>query len=262
MASGKASKRRRAAQQAAAPPPVRRGGQARTDRRVWIAAAAAAAIALAVVIGIVSTRGDGGDVAAGSTLPDAAEVTALFRGVPQQGVALGEAAAPVTLVEFIDMQCPFCRQFGVEVLPDVLEKHIRTGKVRMEIRGLTFVGPDSERGMRAVLAAGKQNHLFDLMELIYFNQGPENSGWLSQDFVEAAARSIPGLDPTQLVADMDSGEVSDLLAEHAADAKRRGVNSTPTILVGKTGGELAVVDLASPTDAAAVEQAIADAQKG
>ena len=259
MASGKASKRRRAAQQAAASAPVRRGGQARADRRVWIAAAAAAAIAIAVVIGIVSTRGGDGDVAAGSTLPDAGEVTALFRGVPQQGVALGKPTAPVTLVEFIDMQCPFCREFEVEVLPDAIRKHIRTGKVRMEIRGLTFVGPDSERGMRAVFAAGKQNHLFDLMELIYFNQGPENSGWLSQDFVESAARSIPGLDPTQLVADMDSGEVSDLLAEHAADAKRRGVNSTPTILVGKTGGDLAVVELASPTDAAGLEKAIADA---
>jgi protein-disulfide isomerase len=258
MASGKASKRRRAAAQAP-PVPARGGRPTRADRRLWIAAAAAAAIVLAVAIGIVSTRGGDDDVTPGSTLPDAAEVTALFRGVPQQGVALGSATAPVTLVEFIDMQCPFCREFEVEVLPGLIEKHIRTGKVRMEIRGLTFVGPDSERGMRAVLAAGVQNHLYELMELIYFNQGPENSGWLSQDFVEAAARSIPGLDATRLVADMDSGEVSDLIEEHAADAERRGVNSTPTILVGKTGGELTAVDLASPTDAAAVEQAIADA---
>lgn len=258
MASGKASKRRRAAAQAP-PVPTRGSRPRRADRRIWIAAAAAAAIALAVAIGIISTRGGDDDVTTGSTLPDAAEVTALFRGVPQQGVALGSATAPVTLVEFIDMQCPFCREFEVEVLPGLIEKHIRTGKVRMEIRGLTFVGPDSERGMRAILAAGGQNRLYELMELMYFNQGPENSGWLSQDFVEAAARSIPGLDATRLVADMDSGEVSDLIEEHAADAERRGVNSTPTILVGKTGGELTAVDLASPTDAAAVEQAIADA---
>ena len=259
MASGKASKRKRAAQQAAAPAPVRRGGQRRADRRLWIAAAGAAAIVLAVVIGVVSTRGGETDVAAGSTLPDAAEATALFRGIPQQGVTLGRATAPVTLVEFVDMQCPFCRDFEVEVLPKLVEQQVRTGKLRVEIRGLTFVGPDSERGMRAVLAAGLQNHLYELMELLYFNQGPENSGWLSQDVVEAAARSIPGLDPSRLVADMDSAEVSELIAAHAEDAKRRGVNSTPTVLVGKTGGELAIVELTSPTDAATVEKAIAAA---
>ncbi|HEX4931250.1 MAG TPA: thioredoxin domain-containing protein [Gaiellaceae bacterium] len=259
MASGKASKRRRAAQQALPHAPVLRGTPMLADRRVWIAAATAAAIALAVVIGIVSTRGGGGDVPPGSTLPEAAEATALFRDISQQGVALGRVGAPVTLVEFIDMQCPFCREFEVDVLPTLIEKHVRSGKVRIEIRGLTFLGPDSERGMRAVLAAGRQNRLFEVMELLFFNQGPENSGWLSQDLVEAAARSIPGLDAARLVADMETGEVSDLIAEHADDAKRRGVNSTPTILVGKTGGELTRVDLASPSDIAGVERAIAAA---
>jgi protein-disulfide isomerase len=262
MASGKASKRRRAAQRALPPTPARRGAPTRSDRRIWIAAAAAAAIAIAAIVGIVSTRGGGeADVAAGSTLPEAAEVAALFRGIPQEGIALGRDDAPVTLVEFIDMQCNFCREFEVEVLPTLVEKHVRTGKVRIEIRGLTFVGPDSVRGMRAVLAAGRQNRLFELMELMYFNQGQENTGWLSQDLVEAAARSVPGLDPSQLVGDMDKGEISDLIEEHAADAKRRGVNSTPTVLVGKTGGELTKVDLTSPSDVAGVERAIAAAQK-
>ena len=261
MASGKASKRRRAAQQAAVQISARRNTQARADRRVWIAAAAAAAIALAVAIGIISTSDGETDAATGSTLPDAAEATALFRGVPQQGVALGSATAPVTLVEFVDMQCPFCRDFEVQLLPSLVEKQVRTGELRVEIRGLTFVGPDSERGMRAVLAAGLQNHLYELLELLYFNQGPENSGWLSQDVVEAAARSIPGLDPSRLVADTNSAEVSELIAAHKEDARQRGVNSTPTVLVGKTGGELAAVDMASPTDAAAVREAIATASK-
>jgi protein-disulfide isomerase len=261
MASGKASKRRRAAQNALPPAPVRRGTRPRADRRIWIAAATLAAIALAVVIGIVSTRGGDGNVAAGSTLPEAAEAVAVFRGISQQGVALGRAGAPVTLIEFIDMQCPFCREFEVGVLPTLVEKWVRTGKVRIEIRGLTFVGPDSERGMRASFAAGRQNRLFEVMELMYFNQGAENSGWLSQDLVEAAARSAPAVDVTRLVADMDSDAISDLLEEHADEAKQRGINSTPTILVGKTGGELTKVDLASPSDVTSVERAIAAALK-
>lgn len=261
MASGKASKKRRAAERAAPRVPARRPTGQRADRRIWVAAAAAAAVVLAVVIGIVSTRGGGGDLTEGATLPEAAQAAALFEGIPQEGVVLGRPEAPVTLVEFIDMQCPFCREFAVEALPSVIDDRIRKGDVRMEIRGLTFIGPDSERGLRAVLAAGLQNRAYEVMELLYYNQGAENAGWLSDDLVAAAARSVPGVDPTRLVDDMDSGAVSDLIEEHAAEAERRGVDSTPTVLVGKTGGELKAVELESTSDPAAVERAIAAALK-
>lgn len=257
MASGKASKRRRAEQRIQAP--VRRS--ARTggvDRRVWVAAGVAAALVVAVVAGVVTTRGgDGAQVAAGSTLPGAAEVTAVFDGSAQDGVALGPADAPVTLIEFVDMQCPFCREFEVEVVPALIEKYVRRGSLRIEMRGLSFIGPDSERGLRAVLAAGQQDRLFGMKALLFANQGAENAGWLGQDLVEAAGRSLPGLDVARLADDMSSDAVSEQLADHAAEAKRRGVNSTPTILVGKTGEEPRLVQLSSASDLAAIEQAIA-----
>ena len=260
MASGKASKRRRAAERVQVPVPRGTRTGRGVDRRIWVAAAVVAAIVAAIVAGIVTTRGGDADVATtGATLADAADVTAVFDGVPQQGVALGEATAPVTLVEFVDMQCPFCREFEVEVMPTLIEKHVRPGKVRIEMRGLGFIGPDSERGMRAVLAAGEQNQLFGMKALQFANQGAENAGWLSQDFVETAARSLPGLDVARLVQDMNSSTVSEQFADHAAEAKRRGVNSTPTILVGKTGEDPKLVQLESPSDLAAIERAIAAA---
>ncbi len=260
MASGKVSKRRRAAERVQVPVP--RGTPARrgVDRGVWVAAAVAAALVVAVVVGIATTRGgDADQVAAGSTLADAADVTAIFDGIAQDGVALGRADAPVTLVEFVDMQCPFCREFEVAVMPTLIEKHVRPGKLRIELRGLSFLGPDSERGIRAVLAAGEQDVLFGIKALLFANQGAENAGWLSQDLVEAAGRSLPGLDVGRLVGDMSSGAVSEQLDEHAAEAKRRGVNSTPTILVAKTGEEPQLVQLDSPSDLASIEQAIAAA---
>ena len=96
--------------------------------------------------------------------------------------------------------------------------------------------------------------------LLFANQGVENSGWLDQELVEAAARSIPGVDVPRLVEDMDSSSVTDQIAEHATDAKLRGVRSTPTIFVGPTGGELQQVQLSSPSDVAAIEEAIAAAR--
>lgn len=260
MASGKASKRRRAEQRVQAPVPRSARPGAGVDRRVWVGAAVAAALVLAVVAGVVTTRGGGGEqVAAGSTLPGAAEVTAVYDGIAQDGVALGPADAPVTLVEFADMQCPFCREFEVDVLPALIEKHVRPGRLRIELRGLSFLGPDSERGMRAVLAAGQQDRLFGMKALLFANQGAENSGWLSQALVEAAGRSLPGLDVARLVDDMSSDAVSEQRADHAAEAERRRVNSTPTILVGRTGEEPRLVQLSSASDLAAIEQAIAAA---
>jgi protein-disulfide isomerase len=260
MASGKASRRRRAAEHA-------RAQQVATKPRVsravlWGAVAGALALALVVSVGIGLARSDEKEpgASAGATLPGAADATAAVARIPQRGLVLGKADAPVTLVEFIDLQCPFCRDFTVEALPTVIERHVRTGNVRLEVRGLAFLGPDSERGMRAAFAAARQNRMYELIELLYYQQGAENSGWLTQDLVEAAARSLPGIDVARLAQDMDSGAISDLLSRHADEAERRGVDGTPTIFVGPTGGELTRVELAGATDVEALEQAIAAAQ--
>lgn len=260
MASGKASRRKRAALQAKQAQAVR-NQRPLVDRRRWVLLTVGAALLVAVVVGAVLARSSGseGVSADGATLTSGPDASAVFKGIPQQGTVLGRESAPVTVVEFVDLQCPFCREFAVESLPTLIEKHVRTGKARLELRGLSFVGPDSERGLRAALAAARQNRMFEFTELLYFNQGAENSGWLSQDMVEAAARSLRGLDVTGLVADMDSGAVSDLMHEHADEAELRGVDSTPTIFVGPTDGELKHVAIESPTDLAAVEEAIAAA---
>lgn len=257
MASGKASRRKRAAQKMEAP--ALKGRRPSVDRRRWVLVAVAAAILVAVVLGAALARSGSETVEGGETLTDGPAAAAVFKGIPQSGDALGRPNAPVTLVEFVDLQCPFCREFAVESMPTLVEKHVRTGKVRIELRGLVFLGPDSERGMRAALAAARQNRMFEFTELLYYNQGAENAGWLSQEMVEAAARSLPGIDVARLVDDMDSDAVSDLLDEHADEAERHGVNSTPTILVGATGGELKRVAIDSPSDLATVEQAIAAA---
>jgi hypothetical protein len=66
--------------------------------------------------------------------------------------------------------------------------------VKVAARQIAFIGPDSERGRAAAIAAAEQDRLFDDTQLLYLNQGPENSGWLSDQLVDAAAASIPGLD--------------------------------------------------------------------
>jgi protein-disulfide isomerase len=263
MAKGKATKRKRATQRRAPARAVQSKRAARRpkagDRRVWVLGAVIAAIVVAVLVGAVLSRGDEGSSVDAGPLPGTEQAVPVFAGIPQAGVVLGPPDAPVTLVEFIDLQCPFCRDFALHSVPAIVEKHVRTGKVRYELRALAFLGPDSERGLRAVLAAARQDRMFELTELLFYNQGPENTGWLTEDLVEAAAGSLPGVDVARLLEDMDSSAVSKLIEEHADEAERRGVRGTPSIFVGPTGGELKRVQLESVTDVAPVDEAIAAA---
>jgi protein-disulfide isomerase len=61
------------------------------------------------------------------------------------------------------------------VLPVLIHDYVREGKLRIVFRGLTFIGPDSEKALRAALAAGEQNRLWHVVDLFYRHQGPENS---------------------------------------------------------------------------------------
>jgi protein-disulfide isomerase len=253
MAKAKRVRKQRAAAEAAkagrrTPPPV--GVQKRPPSTwAWIALAVLIAGAFAAVLILASTLGADDapkpQVTAGGELTYADETAQMLQGVPQDGVAIGDPEAPVTLVEFADLQCPFCAQWATEAFPAYVDEYIRDGKVRVEFRPLTFIGEDSDRAARLAVAAGNQNKLWNVVELMYRNQGSENSGWVSDDFVAALGRSVPGLDIDQWLADADTDAVSTVIDDAQAQAEQEGVNSTPSFLIGKTGEQLEPVDVTS-----------------
>jgi protein-disulfide isomerase len=258
MPSGKVSKQRRQSAKAA-PPPIRAKGSPRRRQaspRVLLAGGAiAAAIVVAVVLTVVLRGGSSpslakvptvGSIAAG--LPGAADVEALFKGIPQHGTTLGRSSAPVTMREFIDPQCPYCQEFETQVLPSIVTTYVRAGKLRIEMEPWAFIGPDSVRGQAAELAAAEQNKIFNYAEVLYDNQGEENTGWLTDSMVAAAATSIPGLRVHVLLNARTSAAVkaAQKRVDDLADTDK--VNSTPTLYVGKTGTKGLKVNLASATD--------------
>jgi protein-disulfide isomerase len=196
-----------------------------------------------------------------NALPSATDVNRLLKGIPQHGNVLGSPNAPVTLVEYIDLQCPACQVFETQAMPKLIVRYVRTGKVKVEARPIAFIGPDSERGRSAALAAGEQNRFFDFSQLLYFNQGVENSGWLNDAMVKAAAASIPGLDVPRLLSARDSSTIT--AQERAFDgrANQDDVTQTPTVLVGRSGGPLRVVSMQSSADTGSISAAIESAQR-
>jgi protein-disulfide isomerase len=202
---------------------------ARRRRLTRLAAVLAAAAVVVAGLIVVSGSGDG----TAQQTRGVSESRAMLAGIPQKGLMLGNPKAPVRVVEFADLQCPFCRDYSVNVMPRLVEDYVRTGKVRMEFRALAFIGPDSVRAARVVEAAGRQNKLWNLADLVYFNQGRENSGYATDAFLRRLAGAVPGLDVGRVFAERDGAAVSAQL--NAADGLAAGsaVNETPTFLVGR-----------------------------
>jgi protein-disulfide isomerase len=194
-----------------------------------LAAVAALVVTLAVVAG--SSVGERGQSPARADFGVAAQIADL-RGVPQNGVALGAPDAPVTMVEFADLQCPFCREYHEQVLPTLLERYVKTGKLRLELRLLRFIGPDSDALARTAAGAAAHDRMWQVVGLAYDRQGIENSGYADQAFLDA------------LVADAGLGSVDarqpaeDVVVAAERKAHHARIDSTPSFLVGPTGGRL------------------------
>jgi protein-disulfide isomerase len=206
-------------------------------------AAAAIVVALILISSGGSSKGNGGS--AGRPLEHVAEVNNLFKGIPQSGRVLGRSDAPVTMVEFADLQCPFCAQYAQDALPTVVSRYVRAGKVKLELRLIAIIGPDSGKARRMAAAAQRQNRLWNFAELFYRNQGEENSGYVTDPFLRLVASSVPGLDVNRAFSDRNSAAVQALLADNDAGASARSVNSTPTFFAGRSGQSLAQLNPSS-----------------
>lgn len=143
----------------------------------------------------------------------------------------------MTLQFFGDLQCPTSRAFTLELLPSLISRWVRMGRLRVEYRALRTATPNAEAFMAqqaAALAAGMQRKLWNFIEYFYHEQGRENSGYATEGFLLSLAEQTPGLDVKQW--NKDRRETS-LAAEVATDeqaAARQGLHETPSLLVGPT----------------------------
>jgi protein-disulfide isomerase len=186
-----------------------------------------------------------------SNLNMVSSINEMLSGIPQQGTAIGNPKAKVTMVEFADPQCSACAQFSEEGLPELFQNYVRTGKLRIVYQGQTFVDTmvkpnvnDSDRLLRAALAAGKQSKLWNIIEIVYANQGGEDTGYPTDSYLSSVATAA-GVDPS--IA-LDAQSDQSLAAPIKASAKlfaASGFSSTPSLLLGRTGQKPSVKLVAS-----------------
>lgn len=189
------------------------------------------AVAVAAVLASVVIAGGG----SGTSTKTTSETSAL-KGIAQSGLTLGSPKAPVTIVEFADLQCPFCAAYARDVLPGVIDRHVRTGRLRLELQVLAFLGEDSLRGGAMAAAAARQDRLWPFADAFYRSQGQENSGYATDDFLRRTAEATPGLDVERAFGDRDDPRVLDLLGEAERAAGALGTDHTPAFYLRSGDG--------------------------
>jgi protein-disulfide isomerase len=201
-------------------------------RRAWMLAAVAGVAAVAVAAAVAISSGGGSEAPSASR--GGTEAAALFAGIPERDGVLGDPDAPLTVTEFVDLQCPVCAAASAQTLPTLVNDYVRTGKVKLEARTLSFLGPDSDRAARVAAAAERQGKLWPFLEVFYANQGAENTGYATDEFLRRVATDA-GVDADAALAEAD-GEFAQARLDRAdGDAQELGIDSTPTFTVTRRG---------------------------
>jgi protein-disulfide isomerase len=225
-------------------PPVPKPPTAKNGRnRNLVIALGVAAIVVAALIGasLLRSSGDDGNSAATTAVDttataDPTDTTAgdatdpaltLVAGIPQSGTVLGKAGTTVRMLQFEDLQCPVCKRYTDEAFPAIVNEYVRTGRIKIDFRGLAFLGPDSLKALKIAVAAGLQNKLWQVVGLFYENQGAENSGWVTDSLIDQILAEVPGLDAARVKADAKSPKVANQIEAVRAEATRLNVGGTP-----------------------------------
>jgi protein-disulfide isomerase len=149
----------------------------------------------------------------------------------KNGRAWGPADAPIKIFSFVDSQCPGCGQYAQLYEPGVVEAFAKTGKVRYEVRTLSFIGQESVDAAKASLCAMDQDKFWQMHATLFANQvNGENAGDFTKDILKEMAARL-GLDTNTFNTCLDSTKYDAQLNQDTEEASKLGINQTPTFAV-------------------------------
>jgi protein-disulfide isomerase len=167
-------------------------------------------------------------------------------------MTMGEADAPVTLVEYAMFNCPHCAAFNRDVFPQIKENYIDTGKVRLVYREVYFNKPSLWAGM--VARCAPQDRYFGIVDLLYERQ----TDWAMQSDANAMLESLfsigrqAGMTDDQMNACLqDRAFAEGLVAEYQKNAEADRIEATPTFFInGQKEDNMPYEEFAAKLDAA------------
>jgi protein-disulfide isomerase len=150
---------------------------------------------------------------------------------------IGNANAPITVALYYDYQCPFCKQFEEQVMPQLNDKYIATGKVKVILKDFQFLGNDSTTGAlfgRAMWEA-YPDHYYEWFKAMAAAQDEEgDKGFGNLDTIKTLTAKINGVDVAKVEKLMNDKKTEYQAAIDAdkAEGAAMGINGTPSVIVG------------------------------
>lgn len=149
---------------------------------------------------------------------------------------LGEKSAPITMIEFVDYECPFCKRFYSETLPQIKKEYIDNGKVKLVMRDLPLsFHQNAHKESQAAECAREQggdSAYFKYHDEI-FKRTTSNGTGLAFDQLSVIANDL-GLNGSTLQECLDAEKFKAEVDKDLADAASYGANGTPTFFIGKS----------------------------
>jgi protein-disulfide isomerase len=145
------------------------------------------------------------------------------------GPSLGSASAPITIIEFSDFQCSFCKKFWAETLPKLKEAYINTGKARFSYRHFAILGKHSEQAALASECAAEQGKFWDYHDQLFKNQGGLA---FTETKLKQYARDI-GLNVGVFGTCLETGKYRQKVERETEAAANLGGRGTPLFIVNQ-----------------------------
>jgi protein-disulfide isomerase len=146
------------------------------------------------------------------------------------GRTLGSADAPIDIQVWADFQCPVCDRFTRDIEPFLVGQYVETGKARMTFNDYSFIGPESFDAAVAARVAGASESFWPYHDLLFANQGAENSGAFSRGRLAEMAVAV-GLDRQAFLTAMDDPTYLAAVKDETARGLAQGVKATPTMII-------------------------------
>jgi protein-disulfide isomerase len=189
---------------------------------------AASTLRALLVPALVALAGAAGCASPARTAEAPVVAPGAARNSPADERILGSAEAQVMIIEFTDLQCPYCARFARDTWPLLREHYVDTGKVRFATRDLPL--PIHEFALPAAVAArcaGQQGKFWEYREALFSDQSLLGPG----RYAELAGKF--GLDTTRFENCRADPAVLAAVRADAALAASSGIASTPSFVIGR-----------------------------
>lgn len=205
-------------------------------------------VAAAIIIAVLIVVSQSGSSERSESTDD------LLSGLTQQGTVLGDPGAENLLIEYGDLQCPHCRDFSQDVMPEIINGPVKDGTLRVEFRNWPILGPPSVFAAQGALAAAEQDRYWEFVDVFFAEPSRQvNINTLREVAEEAGVEDI-----AKWEEDLEDIRWQDEIEETNREARRLGFSGTPAFAIQVGEGEPTAIE--TPASLADVEAAIEGAK--